>query len=69
MKPKKEKHKKEEKPKPEKVDELLKAECNECDWKGYEYELAQDTVDEVPICPDCGSDNVYVYKESDESKK
>ena len=41
-------------------------ECNKCYWKGAKNELVDngddDDVDDVEVCPDCGSENLYFFK-------
>lgn len=46
-------------------------ECNECGWSGDESSVSFETTDEVYICPNCGSDNLYIenIKKKERKKK
>ncbi len=40
-------------------EELDKYECNDCPWTGNDNNVEFDDMDNIPICPDCGSENIY----------
>lgn len=45
-------------------DEKIEVECNECDWKGKNWQLRTEESDpDIYICPDCYSSNLYFFKE------
>ena len=47
--------------KDENGDDYPECECNDCPWSGDLNELEPDDETSVGCCPDCGSENVYVF--------